>query len=61
MPIAKTREKIKDLRIGEVLEIISDDEGIKEDMPAWCKNTGNEFLRIEEREGECRVYVKRLK
>jgi len=61
MPIVKTAEKIKDIKIGQVLEVISDDEGIKEDMPAWCKRTGNECLRIEEREGEYRVYVKKLK
>jgi len=61
MPIVKTAEKIKDIEIGQVLEVISDDEGIKEDMPAWCKRTGNECLRIEEREGEYRVYVKKLK
>ena len=61
MPIVKTAKKIKDLKIGQVLDVISDDEGIKEDMPAWCKRTGNEFLRTEEREGEYRVYVKKLK
>jgi len=61
MPIVKTAKKIKDLKIGQVLEVISDDEGIKEDMPAWCKRTRNEFLRIEEGEGEYRVYVRKLK
>ena len=61
MPIVKTAEKIKDIEIGQVLEVISDDEGIKEDMPAWCKRTGNEFLRIEEGEGEYRVYVRKKK
>ena len=61
MPIVKTAKKIKDLKIGQVLKVISDDEGIKEDMPAWCKRTGNEFLRIEEGEGEYRVYVRKLK
>jgi len=61
MPIVKTAKKIKDLKIGQVLEVTSDDEGIKEDMPAWCKRTGNEFLRIEEGEGEYRVYVRKLK
>ena len=61
MPIVKTAQKIKDLKVGQVLEVISDDEGIKEDMPAWCKRTGNEFLRIEEGEGEYRVYVRKLK
>ena len=61
MPIVKTAKKIKDLKIGQVLKVISDDEGIKEDMPAWCKRTGNEFLRIEEGEGEYRVYVRKKK
>ncbi len=61
MPIVKTAKKIKDLKIGRVLEVISDDEGIKEDMPAWCRRTGNEFLRIEEGEGEYRVYVRKVK
>ena len=61
MPIVKTAEMIKDLKIGQVLEVISDDEGIKEDMPAWCRRTENEFLRIEEGEGEYRVYVRKLK
>jgi tRNA 2-thiouridine synthesizing protein A len=61
MPIVKTAEKIKDLKIGQALEVISDDEGIKEDMPAWCRRTGNEFLKIEEGEGEYRVYVRKLK
>ncbi len=61
MPIVKTAKKIKDLKIGQILEVVSDDEGIKEDMPAWCRRTGNEFLRIEKEEGEYRVYVRKLK
>jgi TusA-related sulfurtransferase len=30
-------------------------------MPAWCRSTGNEFLGLEEEDGEYRVYVKKLK
>ena len=59
MPIAKTAQKIKELKLGEVLEIIADDKGIKKDMPAWCKVTGHEFLGLEESGGEIRVYVKK--
>jgi len=61
MPIVKTAEKIKQLKPGEVLEVLADDKGIKEDMPAWCRATGNEFLGIEEEGGEYRVYVKKSK
>jgi len=59
MPIVKTAHKIKELSPGEVLEVISDDTGIKSDMPAWAKKTGNEYLGLEEDEGEIRVYVKK--
>ncbi len=61
MPIVKTAEIIKALKTGEVLEVISDDKGIKKDMPAWCQATGNEFLGMEEAGGEIKVYVKKTK
>ena len=61
MPIIKTAQKIKELKKGEVLEIVADDKGIKKDMPAWCQSTGNECLGIEEKEGEYRVYVRKSK
>lgn len=59
MPIIKTAAKIKELQPGQVMEILSTDEGIKEDMPAWCKETDNEFLGFEE-EGELfKAYVRK--
>jgi len=60
MPIIQTAKKIKELRIGQILEVVSTDEGIKTDMPAWCKATGQEFLGIEEKEGEFHVFVKKV-
>ena len=59
IPIVKTAEKIKQLKLGEVLEVVADEKGIKKDMPAWCEATGHEFLGIEEKGGEIRVYVKK--
>ena len=59
MPIVKTNEKIKELKTGEVLEVVADDKGIKQDMPAWCKATGHELLGIEEAGGEIKTYVKK--
>jgi len=61
MPIYETSKKIKDLKVGEVLEVIADDQGIKKDMPAWAETTGNEFLGVEEEGGEIKVYVKKTK
>jgi len=61
MPIIQTAKKIKELRIGEVLEIVSTDEGIRADMPAWCKMTGQEYLGLEKDGDVYRVYVRKLK
>lgn len=59
MPIVKTSERVKKMKTGEVLEVVADDKGIKLDMPAWCKTTGHEFLGVEEKGGEIKVYVKK--
>ena len=48
MPIIMTSKKIKELIPGQVLEVVSDDEGIKKDMPAWCQTTGHEMVGLEE-------------
>lgn len=59
VPIVHTAKKMKELKPGQVLEVLSDDVAIKEDMPSWCKSTGNEFLGIEEEKGVYRVFVKK--
>ncbi|MBI2860445.1 MAG: sulfurtransferase TusA family protein [Chloroflexi bacterium] len=59
MPIVRTAERIKKLKVGEVLEVLSDDQGIKQDMPAWCESTGNEYLGEEENGAEIKVYVRK--
>jgi TusA-related sulfurtransferase len=61
MPIIQTKAMVDGLDVGQVLEVIADDEGIKTDMPAWCRRTGNEYLGLEEEDGEYHVYVRKLK
>ena len=65
MPIIMTSKKIKELVPGQILEVVSDDEGIKKDMPAWCQSTGHEMLGLEEESNDStRVYkafVKKVK
>ena len=48
MPIIMTSKKIKAWTLGQVLEVLSDDEGIKKDMPAWCETIGHEMVGLEE-------------
>ncbi len=57
MPIILTSKRIKELAPGQVLEVISDDEGIKKDMPAWCETTGHAMVGMEEEPGpEKKIY-----
>ena len=59
MPILKTSTKIKEMQTEQVLEVLSDDDGIVKDMPAWCKKTGHEFLGITNEGGEYKAYVRK--
>jgi TusA-related sulfurtransferase len=61
MPIIKTAQVFKKMKVGQVLEVVATDKGIKQDMPAWCKTTGNECLAIEDQGEEIKVYVKKTK
>jgi TusA-related sulfurtransferase len=61
MPIMKTAQKFKELKPGEILEVVADDKGIKQDMPAWCETTGNECLGMEEEGSEIKFYVKKAR
>lgn len=60
VPIVKTAKKMKELTSGQVLKIISDDDGFKADIVAWCESTGNQFLALEEEGGKIIGYVKKV-
>jgi tRNA 2-thiouridine synthesizing protein A len=61
MPIRQTAQKLKEMNIGEILEVTSTDAGIREDMPAWCRQTGQEYLGLEEEGDTIKVYVRKIK
>lgn len=61
MPIIQTAKRIEKMKIGEVLEVVSTDKGIKEDMPAWCRQSGQEFLGIEEEGDVFKAYIKKVR
>ncbi|HUU76792.1 MAG TPA: sulfurtransferase TusA family protein [candidate division Zixibacteria bacterium] len=60
MPILKAKKEIQKLEIGQILEVISNDPGSKEDFPRWAKRTGNELLGIFDENDFSRYFVKRL-
>ncbi len=61
IPVILTSKKIKQMALNQILEVLSDDEGIKKDMPAWCKSSGNEFLEIVQEGKVFKVYLRKTK
>lgn len=59
VPVLRTRDRIRSMEAGEVLEVLSDDPVILEDMPAFCRSHGHEYLGHEEEpEGVLRVRLR---
>ena len=49
VPILRTRDRLRRLAPGAVLEVLSDDPAILEDMPAFCRSHGHDYLgHVEE-------------
>jgi tRNA 2-thiouridine synthesizing protein A len=59
VPIIEAARKIKEMKIGETLTVISDDQGIKSDMRNWCKMTGHEFIGEDDKNDEISVYIRK--
>ena len=39
---------MKEMQVGKVVELIADDPGSKEDVPAWAQRTGNEVVEMKQ-------------
>ena len=58
MPIVQLAKKIKEMKSGQILELLADDIGAKEDVPAWCSRTGNQLVAQEEDGKIFKFYIK---
>ena len=59
MPIVELAKRMKAIAPGTVLEVLSDDEGVVEDVPSWCNRTGNEYLGHEIAGDVIKSYVRK--
>jgi tRNA 2-thiouridine synthesizing protein A len=58
MPIVQLAKKMKELKSGQILELLADDVGAKEDVPAWCSRTGNQLVSTEQEGNLLKFYIK---
>jgi tRNA 2-thiouridine synthesizing protein A len=60
-PVLETAKAMKQINIGEVLEVLATDPAAKPDIEAWARRTGNQILDIKQEGGTTRILVKRVK
>ena len=46
MPIVKTREALRDMAPGQVLEMLSDDPASDADMKSWAQRSRNDLIAV---------------
>jgi TusA-related sulfurtransferase len=60
LPILFSVVEMDKLSPGEILEILGDDPGMLEDIPAWCEQAGHKLLSMTQcPKGIIRVQVER--
>ena len=47
-PLMELVKAIKKVEVGDVVELLSADEGSKKDIPVWIEKAGHELLEIKE-------------
>jgi len=60
-PVMETAKAIKQIQVGEVLEVLATDPAAKPDIEAWTRRTGQQILDIKQEGGVTRILIKRVK
>ena len=60
-PLMEAKKAIAQVKVGEVLEVLSSDPGTKEDIPLWAKKVGHEYIGSLPAAGYDRIFVVRKK
>ncbi len=60
VPILRARDRLRRLPAGALLDVLADDRGVLEDMPAFCARAGHLYLgHREEAGGSLRLTVRK--
>lgn len=46
LPVVKLKIEMEKAGPRDIVELLADDPGVQEDLPAWCRETGNRLLSI---------------
>ena len=58
-PLLEAKKALGTIEEGDIMEIISADEGTKVDIPKWCNKQGHDFLGTVEETGYYKIYMRK--
>lgn len=58
-PLLAAKKAIGEIESGEIMEILSADEGTKHDIPRWCNKMEHDFLGTVEEDSFTRLFLKK--
>lgn len=59
LPIVKTAKAMKELKLGEIVEVFATDPGSVPDFRAWSKSTGNPLVESSQEGDVFRFILKK--
>lgn len=60
-PLLEAKKAIGAVRIGQVVEVQSNDPGSRNDIPIWANKVGHEYLGMIQADGFDRHFLRRKK
>jgi len=60
-PLLEAKKGMGQVQVGQILEILSNDPGSRNDIPRWAQKVGHEYLGFLSVDGGDRIFVKRQK
>ncbi len=58
-PLLAAKKAIGQIEKGQVMEVLSADEGTKRDIPKWCTKKGFEYLGTIEESGFFKILLRK--
>ncbi len=58
-PLLEAKKAIGTIGSGEIMEVLSADEGTRRDIPKWANKKGHEYLGAVEESGFFKIYLKK--
>jgi len=60
-PLVTLHRALKDVRQGDLLELLCTDPGARSDVPSWAKLSGNELVEATEDDGLLRYVIRKAR